>query len=165
MNNRPPKPHRLPRLRRCMKRVVIPVQPIQQRRLPRRLYLMHNIRLLPFRRRIIHRSRTFGPTPIALADEKCAADRSRVGLAAALGEDGFGFDDAAGCAFVVDAEDAGVEDEGAVCGGGGEGAKEGDGALAVDDAGGVEFWDAWDWDGGVEGVEVGYFLVGVFECW
>jgi hypothetical protein len=37
--------------------------------------------------------------------------------------------------------------------------------LAVEDAAGIEFWDAGDGGFGLGGVEVDYFLGGVFECW
>jgi len=47
--------------------------------------------------------------------------------------------------------------------GDGKGFVEFDFSLPIDDAFGVELWDARDWGGGGAGVEIDYLEVGVFE--
>lgn len=75
----------------------------------------------------------------------------------------FRFDDGAGLALVVDAEDLVADFKLAAGGGYGDGLEECDGALAVDDAAGVELGDAGDGDGVGAGVEVDDVEVGFLE--
>ena len=147
-----------------MQRVVIPIEAIEQRLALGRLFGVAHIGLAVWRG-VGHCLGTLGTAPAALSDRKALADDARVdfvcgGVDEAVLEFGYG----AGFALVVYAEDFAAELEGAVVGGGGDGFEEGDCALAVDDAAGVELGDAGDGGAG-EGarVEVDDFLVGVFE--
>lgn len=121
--------------------------------------LQRSVGLLALGRREVLRRRSLGTAPVALRDEEGRTYDAGVHLTR-LGVDeiGLGFDDGAGTALIVDAEDLGARLEGAAFGGGGEGLVEFDLALAVDDAAGVEVGDAGDLDGLLRGVEVDYFL-------
>lgn len=74
---------------------------------------MHRIRALTLWRRVVHRAGALRPAPVALADVEGAADHLGVYVSGfLLREGGFGVDHAAGFAFVVDAKDFGVNEEG-----------------------------------------------------
>lgn len=121
------------------------------RRLPIRLQLMSHIRRSPLGRWIIHRTRPLGSAPIALPHEERTPYHLHVLLPSLFRQYGLRIDHAPGFAFIVDAEDLGADFKGLASAGGWEGSKEGNGALAVDDASGVEFWDIWDRRGGIAG--------------
>lgn len=166
MQNRAAEPHRRPGLRRRVQRVVVAVQPVQMRRLGARLVLVHSIGLLALGGREVLRLGALGAAPAALADEEGGARDFGVRLAArGVDEVHLRLHDGAGLAFVVDAEDAAAQLEAAAFRGGRDGFEEGHGALAVDDAFGVQRGDAGDAGvgGRLRGVEVDYFLGGLFE--
>lgn len=73
-------------------------------------------------------------------------------------------DNGTSLALVINANDLIAELELAAGGGSREGFEEGDFALAIEDAAGVEFGDAGDWGGILGGVEVDYFLSRELEC-
>jgi len=142
MDNGASKAHLPPGLRRRVQRVIVAVEPVQQRRELGGLVLVHSVRLAPRGRRVVLCFWSFGPAPVALAHEKPLAHGPAVDfVCGAVDECLLGLDDGARRAFVVDAEDAGADLVCAVGGGRGERFVEGYGALAVDDTSGVEGWD------------------------
>jgi hypothetical protein len=111
------------------------------------------------------RRRALRTTPIALSHKERTPHNPSIALPGLLINNILlVLDDGTSLAFVVDADDFVAELELAAGGGGREGLEEGDFALAVEDAAGVEFWDIGDGDGVLGGVEVDYFLGCVLEC-
>jgi hypothetical protein len=125
----------------------------------------NNIWLLSLGWRKALRSRTLGTTPIALSDKECAPYRSGITFSSLLINNILlGFYHTACFAFIIDANYFGAELEGSSFGCWGEGFEEGDEALAVDYTTTVEFGNTGDGDGALGGVEVNYFLAGMFKC-
>jgi hypothetical protein len=95
--------------------------PIKQRRLFSSLMTHYRIRLLPLRRRKVLRGRPLRTPPIALADEKRTPYGPRIDLSAVLlHQILLRLDDAAGFAFVIDANDFAADLERLAGGGWGE---------------------------------------------
>ena len=63
-----------------MERVIVSVQPVQQRRLAVRLVLEDDIRLLALGRWVVDRGGALGTAPVALGDEEGRARDSGVDL-------------------------------------------------------------------------------------
>lgn len=151
-------------LRRGMQRVVIAVQAIQESRLLGRLVLQHKVRLLVLGWREVHRLGALGSAPSALRDIEGAGADARVDLAIAhINQVGLGVNHTAGLALVVNSNDLCSELELLARRGCGEGLEELDFALAVDDAGWIEFGNVGDLDGFLGGVEVDYILGSALE--
>lgn len=147
-----------------MQGVVVAVEAVEEGGAGARLVLEGDVRILALGRGEVLRGGALGPAPVALADVKGAADDAGVGVAGGgVDEVGLDLDDGAGAALVVDAEDGGADLEAAVLGGGGEGLEEGDLALAVDGAVGVELGNAGDGRRLLSGDEVDYLLGGALE--
>lgn len=166
MQDRAAETHRLARLRRCVQRVVIAIQTVQVRCLQCGLVLVHSIRLFALRRRVVLALRTLGTSPSALTNEERGSSDLRVNITIRrVDEVHLGLHDGAGLALVIHAEDFLAQLEGAAFGGCRDGLEESHGALAVDDALGVEFGHAWDTSiaSGLRCVEVDYFLGGFLE--
>jgi hypothetical protein len=164
MYNLPPKTHLLPGLGRSVERVIVAIQPVQQRSLAVGLVLEHDVGLLALGRGEVDRRGALGTAPVALGDEEGAAHGAGVDISGrGVDEVGLGLDDGARAAFVVDSQDLCADLELATCGCRRKGLEELDQALAVDDAGRVEFWDARDGGGFFGGIEVDYFLGCAFE--
>lgn len=151
-------------LRRGMQRVIIAVQAIQESRLLGRLVLQHKVRLLVLGWREVHRLGALGSAPSALRDIEGAGADARVDLAIAhINQIGLGVDHTTRLALVVDTNDLCSELELLALRGCGEGLEELDFALAVDDAGWIEFGNVGDLDGFLGGVEVDYILGSTLE--
>ena len=147
-----------------MKRVVVPIQAIQERRFGVRLRLVNGVGFLALGWREIDGAGTFGPAPVALANEEGGSKGFGVHVSALFSEDRLRLDDGAGFAFVVDAYDCGLYLEDLALAGRRERLEELNGALPIDDAPGVELGNTRDGSRGGSGVEVYDFLVRVFEC-
>lgn len=153
------KAHLLAWLGGRVKRVVVAVQAVQERRLLGGLVFQHGVGLLALGRGVVLGRGTLGAAPVALADEEGASRDARVDLAGSdLDEVRLGLDDRARATLVVDAEDLGTDLELVASRGSGQRLEELDLALAVDDAGSVEVGDAGDLDGLLGLVEVNHFL-------
>ena len=74
MQNRPFEPHPRPNRRIRMQRIIIPIKPIQQRLLLRRLLSINHIGRAVRRWDMRHRLRALRTTPPALANGKALAD-------------------------------------------------------------------------------------------
>jgi hypothetical protein len=147
-----------------VKRVIVSIQPVQQRRLAVCLVLKHGVGLFALGRGVVDGGRALGTAPVALRDEEGAADGARVDFArGSVDEVGLRLDDGARTALVIDAEDLGADLELTAGAGGRKGLEELDAAFAVDDAFGVEFGDTGYLGGLLGGVEVDYFLGGPLE--
>jgi len=136
------------------------------RRLQRGLVLVHSVRLFALRRRVVLALRTLRTTPSSLTNEERRASNLSVQIPIrGINEVHLCLHDGAGLALVVDTKDFLAQLEGAAFGARGNGFEEGHGALAVDDALGVELGYAGDAGiaGGLRGVEVDYFLGGFLE--
>ena len=151
----------LPRLGRRLQRIIVPVEPVHVRDLGGGAQGVDGVGGAPPRRGEVDGLGARGAAPAALADEEGAADDGGVDFVGGAVEDGLlGFQDG-GFAFVVAAEDFGVEVEGAGGGGDGQGLVEGHFALAVDHTARVEAREVVDIGGGgaglagVEGDDVG----------
>lgn len=151
-------------LRRRMQRVIIAVQAIQKSRLLGRLVLQHKVRLLVLGWGEVDRLWALGSAPSALRDIERAGADARVDLAIAhINQVGLGVNHTAGLALVIDSNYFCSELELLTLRGRGKGLEELDLALAVDDAGWIEFGNAGDLDGFLGGVEVDYILGSALE--
>jgi hypothetical protein len=127
---------------------------------------MANCRIgpLPLGRRKIHSSRSLRPPPIPLPNIKRTPNRPRIHLSTLPIHNILLLLDHASCfPLIVDPDNLGSQLEFATRGGRRQRFQEFDEPLAVYYARGVEFRDAGDGDSAFGGVEIYYFLRGLFE--
>lgn len=149
-----------------MQRIIIPIQPIQHRRLLTRLILPHHIRRLALRRRKILRLRTLRPTPTSLPDKKRTPNRTHIDLISlSINNIRLSLQYSSRFPFIIDTNDFIFREKFPAGGAGGEGFVEDHFAFAVEDACAVELGHVGD--GGARvmlcGVEVDDFLRGMLE--
>ena len=142
-----------------MKWVVVTIQSVKQSGLWAGLVGDCGIWLLVLWWWVVHGSWALWTIPVTLADEEGGAVGAGVHFSGILiNQLLLSVNNGTSLSLVVNADDSVAELEVAACGGWWEGLKEGHGALAVEDALRVEFWDAWDRDCALGGVKVNHFL-------
>lgn len=158
--------HLLTGLRRGMKRVVVAVEAVQERRLSRSLVLEDHVGLGVLWRREVDCRGALGAAPVALADEEGAGVNTGVDIVAVgVNELRLDVKNGAGLALVVDADNFGTDLKVAALGSGGERLDELNLALAVDDSSVVKLGDVGDSGGLVGGVKVNYLLCIALESY
>jgi hypothetical protein len=114
-------------------------------------------------RRVIHARWAFRSPKVSLPNIEPAPDGFTIHRPLPIHNKGLRLDNRAALPLIVHANDLALHGEFLAFAGGGERLVERDVALAVDDAGRVEFGDAGDGRGALALVEGGYFLVGELE--
>lgn len=114
-------------------------------------------------RGVVDTGRTFRSPKVPLPNIKPAPDGFTINGPLPVHNQRLRLDNRAALPLIVHANDLALHGEFLAFAGGGERLVERDVALAVDDAGRVEFGDAGDGRGALALVEGGYFLVGELE--